>query len=81
MPSVAVFTRVTTPVTKSRTKTPGGGWFTTKKYAGAGALMDIGVHWVDTSMFLAGSGNGVAPGAAAVSVLGVIRGPAGRSGC
>ncbi len=30
-----------------------GGWFTTKKLAGAGALMDIGVHWIDTSMFLA----------------------------
>lgn len=30
-----------------------GGWFTTKKFAGAGAVMDIGVHWIDTSMFLA----------------------------
>jgi predicted dehydrogenase len=32
-----------------------GGWFTTRKFSGGGAVMDIGVHWIDVSMYLAGA--------------------------
>lgn len=32
-----------------------GGWFTTKALSGGGALIDLGVHLLDLSLFLAGS--------------------------
>ncbi len=32
-----------------------GGWFTQKKYAGGGALADMGIHAIDTARFLIGN--------------------------
>jgi len=32
-----------------------GGWFTTKKYAGGGPLIDVGVHILDLTLWLMGS--------------------------
>lgn len=31
-----------------------GGWFTTKAASGGGPLIDLGVHWFDTSMYIGG---------------------------
>lgn len=42
-------------VTVRRRGIPGlGGWFTTKSASGGGPLIDIGVHWFDRAMYLAG---------------------------
>lgn len=34
-----------------------GGWFTTKARSGGGPLIDLGVHWLDISMYLSGLWN------------------------
>jgi predicted dehydrogenase len=45
-------------VTLRRRGVPGlGGWFTTKKYCGGGAVIDIGVHVIDLAMYLGGHWN------------------------
>ncbi|MCE5328473.1 MAG: Gfo/Idh/MocA family oxidoreductase [Planctomycetaceae bacterium] len=49
-----------------------GGWFTTLKKSGGGAVMDIGVHWIDLAMYVSGLWKATAVSAANYAKFGPL---------
>ncbi|MCE5277248.1 MAG: Gfo/Idh/MocA family oxidoreductase [Planctomycetaceae bacterium] len=49
-----------------------GGWFTTAAKSGGGAVMDIGVHWIDLAMYVASLWNATAVSAANYAKFGPL---------